>query len=715
MPGSIGRDSFELSEDRVLPHVVPRVASDGAPQPSKSFGNGRNGAPHGALGQGDLDAGGVQRNPRDRGDPTIVTDKSSWSPVDGISDEGDVGVARMHPQLMRPTGSWRKGQEHGTRRPCHDPRDARGGGRVPPTDLPVTRIGRLANGCIPHVNARGQTSPADGDIPSAIGPFLAGPRQSLAACLRLREEHDAAHVAIQARRGHPDAGIAPELGHDVPRERVGLAALVGNRHHPGGLFQGDDVVVLEQDRKDDGVIIRGGGGNRHANPQDQGRLRVLGSNTVDEDPAIGDGLGISACPSNELPQRRRIARPNGPDDVVLRRKVHASMLPFHGHGMDAIRELELLLRPAGGGIYLVSTGRAEQLALQRRLYDARTDADVAERFRQTLERVADARVAILGIPSDVGAGFQRGANLAPSVLRRSLLDVVPELPELFRQQGVVDVGDVFVVPQLLHDSMLSDAQLNASRAALYPDEMPAVRSTLPVSPLSLAERALDLLLTMNPNLVPFVLGGDHSCAWPVVASLARKRQGLAVVQVDAHTDLLAERLGVKYCFATWSYHANDLLGRDGRLVQFGIRATRHPRSHWEGSLGVMQLWANECRANPDKALDDAVRHLESIGTKCVYFSNDIDGTDIFHAEATGTPEADGLSPEFVRELIRRLASKFSIVAADLMEVAPKLGPDAEARTRTLRTALAYIVESLRAVGVLLPSTVDERIANARID
>ena len=46
-------------------------------------------------------------------------------------------------------------------------------------------------------------------------------------------------------------------------------------------------------------------------------------------------------------------------------------------------ELKLLLRPAGGGIFLVSTGRAEQLALQRRYYDAASDEDVTRAFHDT--------------------------------------------------------------------------------------------------------------------------------------------------------------------------------------------------------------------------------------------------------------------------------------------------------------------------------------------
>src|SRR5215475_7516704 len=110
---------------------------------------------------------------------------------------------------------------------------------------------------------------------------------------------------------------------------------------------------------------------------------------------------------------------------------------------ETLRELSWLLRPAGGGLYLVSTGRAEQRALQRRFYEAETEADVTERFLATLERLPSARVVLLGVPSDVGAGFRRGANLGPQAIRSRILDQNPDWPEFCRAQGIVDVGDVF--------------------------------------------------------------------------------------------------------------------------------------------------------------------------------------------------------------------------------------------------------------------------------
>ncbi len=315
-----------------------------------------------------------------------------------------------------------------------------------------------------------------------------------------------------------------------------------------------------------------------------------------------------------------------------------------------------------------------------------------------LARIPTARAFLLGIPSDVGAGFRRGANLGPQAIREALLDADPGFPERAARDGLVDLGDVFVVPQLLHDDMLSDAQREASRLALYPDTPPEIRAALPVSSLSIAERAIDLVFALNPGIAPLVLGGDHSTAWPVVAALARaRREPWGIVQSDAHTDLLAERLGVRYCFATWSYHANDLLGRGGRLVQVGIRASRRDRAHWEGTLGVRQFWAEACLARPAEAIDEVIAHVKGTGARGVYFSNDIDGTDARFAEATGTPEPGGLEPEWVVELIRRLGREVGVIGGDVMEVAPPLGPTPEAAARTVALAVRYLRETIGAV------------------
>jgi agmatinase len=358
-----------------------------------------------------------------------------------------------------------------------------------------------------------------------------------------------------------------------------------------------------------------------------------------------------------------------------------------------------LLRPAGGGLYTVSSGRSSQLALQRALYDAIDAEEVEAAWRTALAAVGSARVAIVGIPSDCGAGLVRGASYGPLALRAALLAAEPRYRTWTAAEGVVDVGDVTVIPHLLHDDMVSERQKTACRAALYPSLDPTQAASLPVSPLSIAERVVTCLLQINPRLRILLLGGDHSVTWPVIAALGRHRGGrpFAIVHPDAHTDLLPERLGVKYCFATWAYHANEVVGRGGRLVQVGIRASRHDRRHWETTLGVKQLWAEEIRARGEAAvLEEIVAHLRAIGVGAVYFSNDIDATDAKLAPSTGAAEPGGLSGEFVRALVARLGESFSLLGADLVEVAPPVGSAEESR-RTVQLGASYLLASLRAL------------------
>ena len=373
--------------------------------------------------------------------------------------------------------------------------------------------------------------------------------------------------------------------------------------------------------------------------------------------------------------------------------------------MNPTEELAALLRPAGAGLYLVSTGAQAQRDLQKTLYGVETEQAITAAFRANLEKLASAKACIVAVPSDVGAGFRRGANLGPQEIRIALERQFPGWSARAAAHGIVDVGDVFVVPQLLDDDMLADAQRHISQDALYPTIPVSARRTLPVAPLSILDRALALIFAINPNIVPLVLGGDHSVAWPVFRQLHRQRVALGegarvgIVQPDAHTDLLPHRLGVKICFATWSYHANELLGRGQRLVQVGTRASRMPKEHWEQTLDVKQFWAEQCRREPAQTIAEIIKHLDARGLDRVYFSNDIDGTDAEFADATGTPEPLGLSPEFVNQLIAALGTR--IVAADVVEVAPSLAANAET---TVNLAADYFARSAEAaLGVVLRS------------
>lgn len=360
--------------------------------------------------------------------------------------------------------------------------------------------------------------------------------------------------------------------------------------------------------------------------------------------------------------------------------------------MASFDDLLAMMRPAAGGIYTVSTGTAEQLQIQKRIYGAERDEDVKTRWRETLERLGEAKILLLGVPSDVGAGFARGANFGPQSIRREL---IRRRSWLYDDERVIDAGDVLVVPQLLHDEMLSAEQLERTRRAMYGD----AGGAWPVSPLSITEHVIRRLRELAPDAHLMVLGGDHSVGWPVLAGVAEGREkDVGILHFDAHTDLLENRLGVRFCFATWAYHANELIGRQHRLAQVGIRISGKTREHWEETCDLRQYWMKEVNARSTEEIgEEIVEAFRAAGVKGVYVSNDIDGTDPLYGRATGTPEPGGLDPRTVVKLIQIVAKAFPLWASDLVEVAPTLaGHSPREPAATLKTATYYLEVQARA-------------------
>ncbi len=357
-------------------------------------------------------------------------------------------------------------------------------------------------------------------------------------------------------------------------------------------------------------------------------------------------------------------------------------------------EASVLMRPPGAGIFTLSAGR-NPLNIQRKIYQKSKDADLSRAWEKSYDHLDRARAVIIGVPSDSGGGIRRGAAHGPFAIRDTLLRQ-PQYHKWLNEFEVIDLGDIAVNPHFLEDSMLNERTIAAAQNAMYGDS--PIRHTLPVAPLTQFEFVLRKLWSAHPKVHVFAIGGDHSVAWPMSKVLIeRYGKSLGILQIDAHTDLLDSRLGVEICFGSWSYHANELLGRSGRMVQVGIRQTLQKREHWE-AMGVKQIWAEDVKQPTERRItQDIVTHLRNCGVKQLYFTNDIDGTDERFASATGTPAAKGLTPKFVLNLIKRLKSEFQWVASDIMEVAPDLGPSLKDRAKTCETAAQYAMECLRKV------------------
>lgn len=351
------------------------------------------------------------------------------------------------------------------------------------------------------------------------------------------------------------------------------------------------------------------------------------------------------------------------------------------------------LCPPGNGVFTVNTAKERKEALHSALYGKTEGID--ELWQNSLNDLAEQQDAVvLGIASDCGGGILRGANWGPLFLRSTLLNQYPELKSF-------DMGDIRVIPHLLHDKYLNDATLANCRRALYQDEA----STYPISPLSITEDVLHDFYAEFPNKGIFGIGGDHSVSYPLTKAYlqAKKAQGkrTAIIHFDAHTDLLIERLGIDLCFGSWCTHILGDLHENHHLIQVGIRSSGKPKSHWEDTFGVKQHWAHEVKEQGVDAIIAQIKaQLAPENIDELYVSFDIDALDAEFASATGTPEPDGLTPAQAMQILKELADDYPITGADMMEIAPftdSSGLGAVSAEKTLSSAAeisAFLIKEI---------------------
>jgi len=339
------------------------------------------------------------------------------------------------------------------------------------------------------------------------------------------------------------------------------------------------------------------------------------------------------------------------------------------------------LCPPGDGVFTVNTAKERKALLRKELFG--DTEEIRADWLAGLARFAEspAPAAILGISSDCGGGILRGANWGPLFLRLALL-------QQQRQSYPADLGDIRVIPHLLHDKYLNGETIASCRQALYQN----AQAQLPVSPLSLTEQMADLFYQAFPGKGIFGIGGDHSISYPLTKAYlkARRAAGIrtAIIHFDAHTDLLTERLGIDLCFGSWCTHILEYLPAPSHLIQLGIRSSGKPKSHWESTFGVRQYWANEIREQGAAAVaEQIVTQLKGAAVDELYVSFDIDALDAEYAAATGTPETGGMTPAEAQQILAILRQYFRVGAADMMEIAPftdSTGQGAVSSAQTLK-------------------------------
>lgn len=268
--------------------------------------------------------------------------------------------------------------------------------------------------------------------------------------------------------------------------------------------------------------------------------------------------------------------------------------------------------------------------------------------------------AIIGIPFDIGTSNKPGSRLAPRQIR--------------------------------DESRMLRPYNMATRAAPFDSIAIADYGDVPINTFNLL-KSIDIITEFYDEVVasdvkPFTMGGDHTIVLPILRALAKKHGPVAVVHIDAHTDINDLQFGEKITHGTPFRRAlEENLIDPTKVVQIGVRGTGYAADDfdWPREQGFRVVQAEECWHKSLVSLMDEVR--EQIGPDHpVYISFDIDGIDPAYAPGTGTVEIGGLTVPQALEIVRGCRG-LNVIGGDLVEVSPPY--DTTGNTALLGATLIY--------------------------
>ncbi len=269
---------------------------------------------------------------------------------------------------------------------------------------------------------------------------------------------------------------------------------------------------------------------------------------------------------------------------------------------------------------------------------------------KTLDDLGDGQVVILGAPFDWGASYRPGARFGPQAIRDADYGVMdgyrPHLPtgiDPLRTLGVVDIGDVYVVP--------GQVELSLERIIATVEKVTAA------------------------GKIPIVLGGDHTVTFANATGVTNVLGAgeIAVVHFDAHADTGMDQWG------SLIGHGQPMrrLIEEGwvagpNFVQVGLRGYWPDAETFDWMRDQGFRWHTQVELEErgvEAVIDEAIAQALD-GPDRVYLSVDIDVVDPGMAPGTGTPESGGMLGRELLRAVRRIVGSVDLAGMDVVEVSP---------------------------------------------
>ncbi|MBB5355476.1 agmatinase [Anoxybacillus mongoliensis] len=245
----------------------------------------------------------------------------------------------------------------------------------------------------------------------------------------------------------------------------------------------------------------------------------------------------------------------------------------------------------------------------------------------------ESQAVIYGMPMDWTVSYRPGSRFGPARIREVSIGLEEYSPYLDRELDEVKYFDAGDIPLPFG---------NAQRS------------------LDMIEQFVDRIL--EAGKFPLGLGGEHLVSWPVMKAVYKKYPDLAIIHMDAHTDLREHYEGEPLSHSTPIRKIAELIGPKN-VYSFGIRSGMKEEFEWAKENGMYIAKFD--------VLEPLKEVLPTLAGRSVYVTIDIDVLDPAHAPGTGTVDAGGITSKELLAAIHAIArSDVRVVGADLVEVAP---------------------------------------------
>ncbi|APH03337.1 agmatinase [Bacillus weihaiensis] len=265
----------------------------------------------------------------------------------------------------------------------------------------------------------------------------------------------------------------------------------------------------------------------------------------------------------------------------------------------------------------------------------------------------ESEAVIYGMPMDWTVSYRPGSRFGPSRIREVSIGLEEYSPYLDKELDEVKYFDAGDIPLPFGN---------------------------PQKSIEMIEEYIDKLLAEDKY--PLGMGGEHLVSWPVMKAMYKKYPDLAIIHMDAHTDLRDDYEGEPLSHSTPIKKIADLIGPTN-VYSFGIRSGMKEEFKWAKEVGM--------HISKFEVLEPLKEILPTLAGRPVYVTIDIDVLDPAHAPGTGTVDAGGITSRELLASIHAIAnSGVRVVGSDLVEVAPIYDPSEQ----TANTASKIIREMI---------------------